>query len=122
MTRIDFRLAVSAALLVAVLAYVGCTTNTTVSPSSPSAPPSAPLANLGNPAAVLIVSGEQEGYMEPCGCSAEQIGGLIRRYDFVERLHNQNWPTALIELGTLIKDPAVRGEDSNRPRSSSTTP
>jgi len=44
--------------------------------------------------------------MEPCGCTAEQIGGLIRRYDFIERLHNQNWPTALIEGGTLIKDPA----------------
>jgi len=106
MTRIDFRPAVSAAMLVAVLAYVGCTTNTTVSPSPPSSPPSSPLANFGNPAAVLIVSGQQEGYMEPCGCSAEQIGGLIRRYDFVERLHSQNWPTALIELGTLIKDPA----------------
>ncbi|MFI5457408.1 MAG: multiheme c-type cytochrome [Isosphaerales bacterium] len=106
MSRIDFRPAVSAALLVAVLAYVGCTKNTPVSPSGRSSPPSAPLANFGNPAAVLIVSGEQEGYMEPCGCSKEQIGGLIRRYDFVERLHNQKWPTVLIELGTLIKDPA----------------
>src|SRR5262249_43482094 len=64
------------------------------------------LANLGNPAAVLIVSGEQEGYLEPCGCSAEQFGGLIRRYDFIERVHNQKWATALVELGTLIKDPA----------------
>jgi len=130
MTRIDFRPAASAVLLVVVLAYVGCTTNTTVSPSAPSSgkDPGGPaqssaahqgrpaadadskasklLANLGNPAAVLIVSGEQEGYMEPCGCSAEQIGGLIRRYEFVERVHKQNWPTALIELGSLIKDPA----------------
>jgi hypothetical protein len=57
---------------------------------------------------VLLVSGEQDGYQEPCGCSEEQIGGLIRRYDFVERLHTQNkWPTALIDLGSLIKQPAV---------------
>jgi len=54
----------------------------------------------------LIVSGQQEGYMEPCGCSAEQIGGLIRRYDFIERLKKQNWPISLVELGGLIKDPA----------------
>jgi len=130
MIRIDFRPALAAALLVAVLAYVGCTTNTTVDPSSPSsskkpgglAPSSTTrgegrpgggadskstklLANLGNPAALLIVSGEQEGYLEPCGCSPEQIGGLIRRFDFIYRVHNRNWPTALIDLGTLIKDP-----------------
>jgi hypothetical protein len=130
MTQIDLRPALSVALLVALLSYVGCTTNTPVSPAAASSParsapakssPPAPagrasgtvgpkstklLANLGSPAAVLIISGEQEGYLEPCGCSAEQIGGLIRRYDFIERVHNQKWPTALIELGSLIKDPA----------------
>ncbi len=130
MTRIDFRPWISVTLLVAVLVYVGCTTSTPVPPAgSPSQPKpgavaaqaaasagqagggsdsnaSKPLAKLGNPAAVLIISGEQEGYLEPCGCSAEQFGGLIRRYDLIERLHNQKWPTAAIELGTLIKDPA----------------
>jgi hypothetical protein len=123
MTRIDFRPLASVVLVAAVLAYVGCTTSTTSSAPKPpdAATPSAGnagqsessadsnsqklLTNLGNPAAVLIVSGEQDGYMEPCGCSAEQIGGLIRRYDFVERLHNQNWPIALIELGSLVKNP-----------------
>jgi hypothetical protein len=130
MTRLDVRPALSATLLVVALSYVGCTTNTAVAPATSSsrqgpgqgqasaavaegrpsggadAKSTKLLANLGKPAAVLIISGEQEGYLEPCGCSAEQIGGLIRRYDFVERVHKQNWPTALIELGTLIKDPA----------------
>jgi hypothetical protein len=54
----------------------------------------------------LLISGEQDGYMEPCGCSEDQEGGLIRRYDLVERLHKRNWPTALFDLGSLMKDPA----------------
>src|SRR5262249_38445865 len=63
----------------------------------------------GDPGAALIVSGKLDNYLEPCGCSLEeQFGGLIRRYDFVERLHTQNhWPTALIDLGSLTKDPAI---------------
>src|SRR5260370_1139118 len=120
MIRIHFRPWASTILLALLLAYVGCTTNTppSTTPSGPKpAKPAAEkarsdsaagsksqklLATLGPPAAVLIVSGEQDGYLEPCGCSAEQLGGLIRRYDLVERLHNQNWPTALVELGTLV--------------------
>jgi hypothetical protein len=130
MTRIDPRPGLCVALFVAVLAYVGCTTEankstadrtsgpgqdrSSATPTSGKERPGGPaeqkstkiLANLGNPAAVLIISAEQEGYLEPCGCSAEQIGGLIRRHDFIERVHKQGWPTASIELGTLIKDPA----------------
>ena len=130
MTRIDLRPWASVVLLAALLAYVGCNASMTP-PAATSSPATRPadragstavntgqtesgqtaaslqlVANLGNPAAVLVVSGEQDGYMEPCGCSAGQMGGLIRRYDFVERLHSQNWPTALIELGSMIKNPA----------------
>ena len=65
------------------------------------------LANLGNPAAVLVITGEMDGYLEPCGCTEGQIGGLLRRYDFFERLRKQGWPVASIDLGSLTKDPAV---------------
>ncbi|MGP0069875.1 MAG: multiheme c-type cytochrome [Isosphaeraceae bacterium] len=124
MTRIDFRPWACIALCVAILAYVGCSSSSPTGSSSPSSTGPAgskgdpaqavggstskkPLANLRDPAAVLIVSAEQLGYMEPCGCTEGQIGGLIRRYDLVERLHNQNhWPTALIDLGSLMKNPA----------------
>jgi hypothetical protein len=131
MARIDSRPWAGLALSVAVLGYVGCTSSspTGTAPSSPSKDGSAgaggtgspkggpsngaggaeskPLANLGNPAAVLIVTGEMDGYLEPCGCTEGQIGGLLRRYDFFERLRKQNWPVASIDLGSLIKDPAV---------------
>jgi Cytochrome c554 and c-prime len=127
--QIDFRPAASVALLTLLTAYAGCssdpaataptatppkpasTGNDPVTPGNAPVPGSASpidklMAELNNPAALLIVSGQQDGYMEPCGCSAEQIGGLIRRFGFIERLQNKNWPVALIELGGLIKDPA----------------
>jgi hypothetical protein len=130
MARIDYRPWACTPLVVAVLAYVGCTASspgpqTSVSPTTKTesaagvAPSSADhvssgsrsspvnlLASLGNPAAILIVSGERNGYLEPCGCSEDQEGGLIRLYDLVDRLHKRQWPSALVDLGTLIKDPA----------------
>ena len=53
-----------------------------------------------------MISGEQFGYLEPCGCTKGQLGGLIRRYDLVEQLRAEKWPLALVDLGSLIKDPA----------------
>jgi hypothetical protein len=117
MTRRDFRNGAGLGLSLFLVAYVGCSSGSSSPTNSDSATPTpAPaghspgkvLANLGNPSAVLIISGQQEGYQEPCGCSDEQIGGLLRRYDLVERIHSQHdWPTVLIDLGGLIKDPAV---------------
>jgi Cytochrome c554 and c-prime len=128
MNRIDYRAWSSVALFALVLSYAGCTAEPPAPPakSTPAAtaepPPSvatpahavtgsrakpeAILDSLGKPAAVLVISGEQVGYMEPCGCSEDQEGGLIRRYDLVERLHQRNWPTVLVDLGSLMKDPA----------------
>ncbi len=58
------------------------------------------------PAAVLVVSGEQDGYLQPCGCTAGQLGGLGRRYNLVEVLKAKGWPVAAVDLGNLIHDPA----------------
>src|SRR5262245_16493135 len=131
MARIDIRPWAALALSVAVLGYVGCTSSspTSSSSASPSTAESGTtgaggsahakggpsyeeggsklVANLGNPAGVLIITGEMFGYTEPCGCTEGQKGGLLRRYDFIERLHKQGWPMALIDLGSLTKDPAV---------------
>jgi hypothetical protein len=123
--ELDVRPVACAALLAFLIVYIGCAYETP-GPAPNSAPPKretarasatpgvAPtatpidklMAELNNPAALLIISGQQDGYMEPCGCSAEQIGGLIRRLDFIERLQSKNWPVSLIELGGLIKEPA----------------
>jgi hypothetical protein len=57
------------------------------------------------PAASLLVSGEQNGYLEPCGCTSGQLGGLIRRHELHRRLTSQGWNVVPVDLGGLIKDP-----------------
>ncbi len=131
MRRLDFRPVASTALAAAVLVYVGCSgdpaakttpaagkpagagtpehTPTTAKTDQTTSPIDKLMAELNNPAAVLLVSGQQDGYLEPCGCSAEQVGGLLRRFELVERLRKQNWPVSLVDLGGLIKDPHSRG-------------
>jgi hypothetical protein len=126
MARIDPRPWASVILLAVVLTYVGCTARTpdveipAISPpvslqqasesktagDKPATKFDKLLATIGRPAAIAIVSGEMNGYMEPCGCSDDQEGGLIRRYALVERHKGQGWPVALFDLGSLIKNPA----------------
>ncbi len=125
MRRQDPRPWICVGLLAFVLVYVGCKSETDpprlkepaaagVQPLTEH--PAAPVdsnklfANFGTPAGVLIISGERNGYLEPCGCSEDQSGGLIRLYDMVDRLKQQKWPVALIDLGGLVKNPtAARG-------------
>src|SRR5439155_10653991 len=47
------------------------------------------------PIFVLLLSGQQYGYLQPCGCSPIQYGGLERRFNLMQRLKTQkDWPTA----------------------------
>lgn len=136
MTRIDCRPWGAVVLSTAVLAYVGCsssappsatgTTEKTTEKTSgnanvenrgeaklkatPATRESKLLADWPKPLATLVITGQRDGYLEPCGCTQGQLGGLIRLYDFVDRLRKQDWPVASIDLGSLIKDPvASRG-------------
>ncbi len=118
MTRSPYRPLIVLGLVAAVLTYVGCTSKT--EPEKPSIVPStkdqahsesegggSKLADWPKPAAAFIITGEQDGYLEPCGCTSGQLGGLRRRFDLVETLREkQKWPLALVDLGSLIKDPA----------------
>src|SRR5262245_14622359 len=36
------------------------------------------------PALALVLSGQEHGYLQPCGCSRPQLGGLPRRYNFLQ--------------------------------------
>jgi Cytochrome c554 and c-prime len=115
-TRIGARPWADIALFTAILAFGGCSS----SPTDSSVPEPGRsgraggtnprsgrlLADMGQPDMALIVSGQLDGYLEPCGCTKGQAGGLIRRYQFIECLRQQNWPIALIDLGGLIGDPA----------------
>lgn len=102
-------------LAAAVLVVIGCesrpSSSTVMSvPSSGAKAESTPdkptklFANWPTPVGALIISGQQIGFLEPCGCSAGQKGGLARRLDLVEKLRAQGWPLALIDLGSLSSD------------------
>lgn len=119
MTRTSARPIAVLGLVAALLVYVGCSqkNSSSVPSGGGTKPPVAALRSSDNsklfadwspePAGVLLISGQQEGYLEPCGCTQGQLGGLLRRYDLVERTkRDRKWPMALIDLGSLIKDPA----------------
>lgn len=55
------------------------------------------------PAAALVLSGEQHGYIEPCGCSETQSGGLARRADLIHGLMKSGWPVAGLDLGGSLR-------------------
>lgn len=65
------------------------------------------LQDWPTPQAVFVFSGQQHGYLEPCGCSPEfQKGGLARRLGFIKSLQQKKWPVITADLGGLLEDPA----------------
>lgn len=70
---------------------------------STGAKPAPPLKDFPKPAFALILSGEQHGYLEPCGCSETQSGGVARRYDLVRQLRERGWEVAGFDLGGTLK-------------------
>jgi hypothetical protein len=56
------------------------------------------------PDLVLVVSGQTFGYLQPCGCSHPQYGGLERRYNFMQGLMKERgWPVAALDLGDVAQ-------------------
>lgn len=57
------------------------------------------------PQLALFITGRQNGYIEPCGCTglANQKGGLIRRYSLMKQLRDQGWPVMALDLGNQIR-------------------
>lgn len=53
------------------------------------------------PDVVLVISGQQYGYLLPCGCSDPQIGGLERRYKLVQMIKAAGWPVVPMDLGDV---------------------
>jgi hypothetical protein len=49
----------------------------------------------------VLLSGEQHGYLLPCGCSHPQYGGLERRYNLLQLMRQRGWPVAALDLGDV---------------------
>ncbi len=57
------------------------------------------------PQAVLVFTGELDGYIEPCGCTGKenQKGGLSRRQNFLRALGAVGWEVVPVDLGGQVK-------------------
>nr|WP_236621404.1 multiheme c-type cytochrome [Rhodopirellula sallentina] len=75
---------------------------------------SLPVTGLGGPVdfqkwpapdVALFVTGQQHGYIEPCGCTGleNQKGGVARRMTFATQLRQQGWELMPIDAGNLIR-------------------
>lgn len=51
----------------------------------------------------IIVTGQTYGYLQKCGCSNPQKGGLERRYNFIEKLKADGWEVVGLDVGDVLK-------------------
>ncbi len=58
-----------------------------------------------DPKLALVLTGDQMGYIEPCGCAGleNQKGGLRRRHTMLKELAAKGWPVAALDVGGNIK-------------------
>lgn len=56
------------------------------------------------PELVIVFSGQMHGYIQACGCSWPQWGGLTRRYNFIQTLQKKGWPVVAIDVGEIAPE------------------
>lgn len=68
--------------------------------------PSPSLADWPKPLATFVLTGQQMGYIEPCGCTGleNQKGGLARRHTLIQQLKNdRGWSVVPLDVGGQVK-------------------
>ena len=68
--------------------------------------PKDPLDGWPKPAVALVLTGQLQGYIEPCGCSGleNQKGGLARRHTLLRQLADERgWPVVPLDVGSQVK-------------------
>ncbi len=72
------------------------------------APEAAKIAgDWPRPRVALVLSGEMRGYIEPCGCTEGQTGGLTRRATLVKELKSRGWPVVGFDLGGTMDEKRI---------------
>lgn len=63
------------------------------------------FAGWPQPSLALFISGQQYGYVEPCGCTGltNQKGGLVRRYASKQQLEQQGWDVVALDVGNQVR-------------------
>jgi len=59
----------------------------------------------------LILTGQMYGYLQPCGCSRPQVGGLERRYELMRRLAEHGYALSAGDLGDLATKEQVGAQN-----------
>ncbi|MCA9199106.1 MAG: hypothetical protein KDA87_16280 [Planctomycetales bacterium] len=64
-----------------------------------------PFAGWTKPPAALFITGNQHGYIEPCGCTGlvNQKGGLMRRHTLLNAFLAKNWNIAPVDAGNQVR-------------------
>jgi hypothetical protein len=63
------------------------------------------------PELVIVISGQQHNFIQPCGCSRPLYGGLERRYDLMQSLRNSGIQVAAADLGDIYHAGRMREQD-----------
>ncbi len=64
------------------------------------------------PRAVLLLTGQQHGYLEPCGCTGldRQKGGIIRRDTLIKQLSDRGWAMVPVDIGNQVRRTGKQAE------------
>ncbi len=62
------------------------------------------------PSLTLLISGEELGYLEPCGCAEGQLGGFPRRDSLIQQLAVKGKTLVPVANGDLIDDASRQSE------------
>lgn len=63
------------------------------------------FAGWPEPQVALVITGNQYGYLEPCGCTglANQKGGLARRHSLLKQLTKKGWEVVPLDAGNQVR-------------------
>ncbi len=63
------------------------------------------LQSWDKPDFAVFYSGNQQGYIEPCGCTGleNQNGGLLRRHSAIQALEDRGWNLLKLDSGDQVK-------------------
>ena len=58
----------------------------------------------------VVFTGEENGYLEPCGCSEKQLGGFSKRHTLINHLREEYENLILLSLGDITGKVGRQGE------------
>ena len=66
-------------------------------------PPKPLFKDWPAPKLAIVLTGERHGYLEPCGCTQNQTGGVSLLANLFKKIAERHWPVTAFDLGGLVK-------------------